>query len=415
VSEWINMNNLLLQYKNEVEKELHEILDYWQRFTQDEKQGGFWGKVDNDNNPDPTAPKAVVLNARILWTFSSAFLHSGKQEYFDMAKKAMQYIIDYFIDKEFGGVYWSVDYKGQMLNGRKQVYGLAFCIYGLSEYYKATDNKLALRYAIDLFEDIEKYSYDEKYGGYLEAFSREWKELDDLRLSAKDDNEKKTMNTHLHIIEAYANLYSVWADERLKQQIIHLLELFEKYMIDPVQHRLHLFFDEQWNVKSSLISFGHDIEAAWLLQECAEVTEHSSYIKYFKNASVAIADKVTKGLDNDGGLWYEYEPATDHLVKEKHSWPQAEAMIGFFNAWQNSGDQNFLHRSVKSWNFIKEHIKDSLKGEWFWGIKEDYSVMQEDKAGFWKCPYHNSRACYEIIQRISTLTKKNIKKTLSDL
>lgn len=401
------MKDKLLQYKKETEQELTEILEYWMKFTPDDLYGGFFGKIDNENNPDITAPKGVVLNARIVWAFSAAFLHSGKDEYFQMAARAAQYIIDHFIDEEYGGVYWSVDHKGQMLNGRKQIYGLAFCIYGLSEYYKATNNKLALRYAINLFEDIEKYSYDETYGGYFEAFTREWKDPGDLRLSAKDDNEKKTMNTHLHIIEAYANLYSIWPDKKLKQRIVHLLDIFKEYIVDPVQLHLRLFFDEKWQIRSSLVSYGHDIEATWLLQECAETVSHDTYIEYFKKISIQMAEKTMEGLDKDGGLWYEYEPSSDHWVKEKHSWPQAEAMVGFFNAWQNSGDIKFLQQSFKTWSFINEYIKDTRKGEWFWGIKEDYLVMNEDKAGFWKCPYHNSRACLEIIQRISAVIKNN--------
>lgn len=393
--------NILPGYHTEVSNELSFILDYWMNNTVDEKQGGFFGKVDNNNIADANAPKGVVLNSRILWAFSAAYLSEKKQPWLDTASRAYKYIVDHFIDRKYGGVYWSVDNKGIMLDGRKQIYGLAFSIYGLTEYYKASGEKIALHLAKDLFEQIEKYSFDEKNGGYFEAFTQGWKLPDDLRLSDKDENEKKTMNTHLHIIEAYTNLYSVWPDKKLQGKIAHLLNVFEQHIIDRNTSHLHLFMDENWNVKSSLISYGHDIEAAWLLLESAELSGNTNYIGHFKELSIKLAAAAAEGLDNDGGLWYEYEPATKHLIKEKHSWPQAEAMVGFYNAYQLTGDEKYLHYSFNSWKFIRQYIKDKNKGEWFWGINGDYSVMQKEKAGFWKCPYHSVRACMEIIRRIN--------------
>ena len=287
-----------------------------------------------------------------------------------MASRAYYYIVDHFIDRKYGGVYWSVDNNGSPLETRKQIYGLAFCIYGLAEYYKASDDRIALHLAKDLFNKIEEYSYDKLKGGYLEAFTQGWKPMDDMRLSEKDDNEKKTMNTHLHIIEAYANLATVCPDRRIKEKIRHLLDVFGKYFIDRETSHLHLFMDENWNVRSSLISYGHDIEAAWLLPESAAVLNDEEIIHWLNELSIKLADAAAEGLDNDGGLWYEYDPATSHLVREKHSWPQAEAMVGFFNAYQLTGNEKYLYYSLNSWEFVKRHIKDNDKGEWFWGVME---------------------------------------------
>lgn len=259
---------------------------------------------------------------------------------------------------------------------------------------------MALHLAKDLVEQIEKNSFDNRGGGYLEAFTQGWKLIADLRLSEKDDNEKKTANTHLHIIEAYANLYMVWPDEKLKESIKHLLDIFEQYMIDPQTAHLNLFMDENWTVKSSLVSYGHDIEAAWLLLDCARVLNNENYIIRFKELSIRLAEAAAEGLDKDGGLWYEYDAEKDHLIKEKHSWPQAEAMIGFLNAYQLTGKERYLEYFINSWEFIKKHIKDNDKGEWFWGVHEDYAVMDKEKAGFWKCPYHSARACMEIYKRV---------------
>ena len=387
--------------RTEIADELSSILEYWILNAVDIKQGGFWGSVDNDNRPDAQACKGVVLNSRILWTFSASYNYEKKQAYLDIASRAYRYIVDHFIDRKYGGVYWSVNNKGEMLNGRKQIYGLAFCIYGLAEYFKATQEDMALHLSQSLFRQVEDNSHDKKEGGYFEAFTQGWKPADDLRLSEKDNNEKKTLNTHLHIIEAYANLYTVWRDDKLLHSIKHLLDMFELHFIDEETSRLHLFMDEHWKSKSTLISYGHEIEAAWLLLECAEITGDKDYINRFQEISARMTDAAAEGLDNDGALWYEYVADADELIREKHSWPQAEAMVGFMNAYQLTGDEKYLQWFNATWEFVKHHIKDHKNGEWFWGVHEDYSIMQKEKAGFWKCPYHNSRACMEILKRTS--------------
>ncbi|MEP6467119.1 MAG: AGE family epimerase/isomerase [Parafilimonas sp.] len=393
--------NFLQNYKNETEAELAAILNYWMKFTVD-KNGGFYGKINNENEADKQAPKGAVMHARILWAFSAAYNFCNDERYIATAKNAFEYIREYFIDKEFGGVFWTVDARGNMLDSKKQIYALAFCIYGLSEYYKASKNEAALALAIDIYNVLEEYSCDAVNKGYFEAFTREWHVADDLRLSEKDANEKKTMNTHLHIIEAYANLYRVQKNEKLCNKIVCLLELFNAHFIDHKTFHLKLFFDEAWNEKPDVISYGHDIEAAWLLQQCAEVIQNELWIKIYKNHAVKIAKEATEGLDKDGGMWYEYEPLQHNLVKQKHWWVQAEAMVGFYNAYQITNDEIFLKHSINSWQFVKTYIKDKKNGEWFWGVNEDYSIMQnQDKAGLWKCPYHNSRACLEIIKRIN--------------
>jgi cellobiose epimerase len=348
-----------------------------------------------------------VLNARILWSFSAAYNLTGNPIYLDFAKRAFEYICTYFIDKKNRGVYWLVDHKGYPLDTKKQVYAQAFNIYALSEYYKATKDSIAIIEAIDLYDVINKYSYDTVNGGYTEAFTVDWEVIDDLRLSDKDANEKKSMNTHLHLLEAFSSLYKIWPYAPVKEKIIALIENFSRHIINPATNHQFLFFNESWHPRSTAISYGHDIETAWLLQEAAEIIEDKDLIKKTKLIAVHISDAVKNGLDKDGGLWYEYEPANDHLIKEKHMWPQAEAMVGFFNAYQNTGEKTYLTNSLNSWNFVQQHIHDKKNGEWFWGVKENYAPMQEDKVGIWKCPYHNSRACIEIIKRINHLQTNN--------
>lgn len=396
------MNELLKNYRHEIHQELENILTYWIKNTVDLRNGGFYGKIDNANKIDEKASKGAVLNSRILWTFSAAYNFTHKPAYLQTAERAFKYLTRYFIDKEFGGVYWTVDYRGNPADTKKQIYALSFAVYGLSEYYYASEDERAKQSAISLYNLIVDRSYDKINGGYIEALTRDWKEINDLRLSARDFNEKKSMNTHLHVLEGFANLYKIWPDETLKQRIAELIHIFLDHIIDKETNHLILFFDEEWNAKSNIISYGHDIEAAWLVQEAAEIIQDEELIEKVKTRSVKVAQAAAKGLDEDGGLWYEKDVSANHLIKEKHWWPQAEAMVGFYNAYQVTADKSFLEMSINSWTFIKQYLLDSKHGEWYWGVKEDYSVMEgEDKAGLWKCPYHNGRACLEILKRIS--------------
>lgn len=397
------MTESIAGYKRDLQIELKNILSFWMKETIDETNGGFYGKIDNSNKVYNESPKGSVLNSRILWAFSSAYKITNDIAYMEIAKRAFNYIRDHFYDNEFGGVYWSVDYKGKPLDTKKQFYALSFAIYGLSEFYKSANNIEAKELGIELYHSIIDHSFDKTNGGYIEALSREWKEIEDLRLSKKDANERKSMNTHLHILEGFANLYLIWPDENLKQRIEELVKIFLSHIIDPGNHHLVLFFDENWRSRSNIISYGHDIEAAWLVQEAAEIIDKKELIQNVKDVSVKLADAAAEGIDKDGGLWYEYEPDNNHLIKEKHSWPQAEAMIGFFNAWQITGDESYLKKSLVSWQFVKEYIIDKKNNEWFWGVKENYEVMDEDKVGIWKCPYHNTRACVELIKRIDKM------------
>lgn len=390
-----------------MQQELQAILEFWMQHTVDEKHSGFVGQIDFLNRTIETAPKGAVLNARILWSFAAAYNVTGNTQYLEYAARAYQYICDYFIDKQYGGVYWTVDYTGKPLDTKKQVYAIAFTVYAFSEYYKAVKAPAIIQQAINLYDTIVKYSYDAVNGGYIEAFCRDWTPITDLRLSEKDANEKKTMNTHLHVLEAFTNLHTVWPYQQLKQKTAELINNFLQHIINPKTNTQHLFMDENWQPKSNMVSYGHDIEAAWLLQEAAEQINDAVLLKKVKATAIAMAAAAAKGLDADGGMWYE-NADPEGLIKEKHMWPQAEAMVGFFNAWQNTGDKLYLQQSEKSWQFVKNYLHDKKNGEWFWGVNEDYAPMQKDKVGLWKCPYHNTRACIEIIKRVNAENTENI-------
>ncbi len=393
------MQKKLAAYQHQLKQELENILSWWMEHTIDQEQGGFYGKIDHNNTIYPQAPKGSVLHARILWAFAAAYRLTGKNDYLQTAQRAFDYLYQHFFDRQYGGTYWTVSYRGNPLDTKKQFYALSFVVYAMSEYALASQSAEAKTIAIDLYKIIVQYSYDHEYGGYTEALSRNWQQMDDIRLSAKDANEQKSMNTHLHVLEAFANLYRAWPDEALKQRIEELVHIFHRHIIDPATHHLQLFFDMDWQSRSGIVSYGHDIEAAWLVPDAASVTGNKILLAQAEQYAIPIVKAAMEGLDTDGGLWYEREQSV--LVRQKHSWPQAEAMIGFFYAWELTGQQQFLQQSMQSWQFVQQHILDTKGGEWVWGIYEDNSVMHtEDKAGLWKCPYHNSRACIEIIQRI---------------
>jgi mannobiose 2-epimerase len=388
-------------FAEEIRAELDQILAYWCRYAVDSEKGGFAGKVDDANNPIPGAAKSAVLNSRILWTFSAAYPLTRMPAHLAMADRAFCYIRDHFTDPVAGGLYWSVDAGGNALDTHKQIYAQSFGIYGMSEYYRATGNEQALALAKEWFKLIEQYSFDAKYGGYIDAFAGNWSLLEDMRLSARDENAAKTMNTHLHVIEGYANMYEVWPDPLLLTRIRELLDIFEEKILNKNSYHLELFFGREWEPGPGVISYGHDIEAGWLLQACAASIADEERIKRAAHNAIRITDAAMEGLDDDGGLWYEMKVNESRLVKEKHWWPQAEALVGLCNAWQISGAGRYLEAMLKNWRFTKRYICDPEKGEWHWGVKEDHSIMEEqDKIGFWKCPYHNSRACIELIRRL---------------
>lgn len=252
--------------KQEMEEELvSNILPFWINRMTDEVNGGFYGRITGREEVKPEAEKGAILNARILWTFSAAYRLLRRPEYLETATRAKRTLIDRFYDNEFGGVYWSLDYKGNPLDTKKQIYALGFAIYGLSEYARATGDDEALAYAIRLFETIEEHSFDPVKNGYCEALTREWGEIADMRLSAKDENERKTMNTHLHILEPYTNLFRIWKDARLEKQLRNLIGLFTERILNIKTGHLELFFNDDWVSKYRIVSYGHDIEASWLI------------------------------------------------------------------------------------------------------------------------------------------------------
>ena len=389
--------------RNEVQEELvNNILPFWIDRMTDREHGGFYGQITGQDVLMPEADKGAVLNTRLLWTFSAAYRVLKKPEYLEAATRAKRYLIEHFYDPQYGGIYWSVDYQGRPLDTKKQIYAIGFAIYGFSEYARATGDAEALDYAIRLFETIEAHSYDARLNGYCEALTREWGPLADVRLSDKDENERLTMNTHLHILEPYANLYRVWKDERLERQLRNLIHIFMEKILNPKTGHLELFFNDNWVSKYRIISYGHDIEASWLLHEAAIVLGDKELLAKMEPLVEYIAAAAGEGIMPDGSMIYEHFPARKHTDTDRHWWVQAESVVGHVNLYQYFDDGVALLKAYRCWEFIKQHIIDRQHGEWYWSMHADGSGLTDgDKAGFWKCPYHNSRMCLELIERLA--------------
>jgi len=386
----------------ELEAELKDnILGFWLKHSLDQKHGGFLGQVNRDLTVVADAPKSLVLNTRLLWTFSYAYRKYGDASYLAAAKIAYDYLNKFFIDRANGGLYWMLRADGSPLEGKKQIYGQAFAVYAYSEYYRATENTEALETAIQIFQLIEQYGYDPIHGGYIEALSEEWHETDDFSLSDKDLNEKKSMNTHLHVMEAYTNLYRVWQSTELQKQLASLIKITIEHIVDKDTGHFKLFFDESWQSQSKHISYGHDIEGSWLLVEAAEVLGDKELLEAAKAVAIKMADAVlANGYDEDGGLFNEAD-GSSIIDDHKDWWPQAEAMVGFYNAYQLTGTKAYLDAALRSWRFIQHSIIDHTYGEWYWSAQRDGSPSDNvQKISAWKCPYHNSRACFELLERL---------------
>ena len=415
------MKSELTKYRQIFGDELHNnILSYWKKYGVEKDGNGFYGAVDLDNNPVPASNKTSVLNARILWTFAAAARRFPGKGYEEMAHKAYRVISEDFADREYEGYYMELDSGNKVANDIKHTYAQAFVIYSLSQYYEFNPAKEVINKIQEFFYFLDRKTKDPHHPGYLESFTREWELYEENRMA--DNNEPKSMNTHLHVLEAYAAVYKVWKDELVKKRLTELLELFIQKIIREDGH-LGIFFTEDFSETESskaICSFGHDIEASWLLWEAAEILNDPQILKTIKPLLLRMAEAVWReGVDRDGGLFLESTRHGSHVRTNKHWWLQAENLVGFMNAYQLSGEPKYWDTVKLAWDFIDSHVIDHKGGEWFTKVNrlgEPYLTEPEDdpspyyrndwKIDPWKCPYHNGRAMMELFDRLSLLIKQ---------
>jgi len=392
------------RFSREVTEELHQILEWWTRRMTDEESGGFHGRIDGHDRLHPEADRGVILNARLVWTFAAAARQTGRANYRAAAERAYRYFIAYFVDEEHGGVYWSVDRDGRVTDDNKQIYAQAFAIYALAEYHDLTRDPKAAELAETVFQLIEAHSVDRGKGGYRNVFYRDWRPHADQRLSDKDEDQSKIMNTHLHVMEAYTNLQRVLPRPATKKALRSvLLLILDKFCARRPRH-LYLFFNDDWEPTSEERSFGHDIECAWLLREAAEVLgDHELFARVDTVARELTDAALAGGHSPTGGLIENTDhsgmiPATDKIW-----WVQAEAIVGLIDAdTYNEEKGTYWSQALDIWSFIRTHVIDHEGGEWHWMLDADNVPVRdaEDKAGPWKAPYHNGRMCLEVMRRL---------------
>ena len=395
-------------YRQRIESDLRQnILPFWIEQVFDQGSASFHGALSNDLVIDPTVERGALLTSRILWTYSAAYRQHPEPAYLEMAEHAYADLMTRYCDVAHGGFIWSIAADGSVLRDRKQVYGQAFAIYALSEYHVASGHQEALDQAIAVFRRIEAHAREPRYGGYLEAFDRAWQPIADMRLSAVDQNTPKSQNTLLHIMEAYTNLLQIWPDAELRRALAELVEVMLSRVVNAETGHLGLFFSNDWTPLSERISFGHDIEAAWLLTSAGEALGDPVLLARIRALAVKIAYvTLAEGTDKDGALFYEGSP-TGITNSDKEWWPQAEAVIGFLNAFQISGEERFLSAALHTWDFIDAHLVDHLQGEWFRGVNREGALLADTlKVSFWKCPYHNGRMGIEAVRRLGEVAAK---------
>ncbi len=389
--------NSIASLQDSLQIELKNILSYWEDNTIDNLHGGFIGHIDYPDIKQHKMNKGIILNSRILWSFSAAANHYKNDKYAAICKRSYNYLKQYFNDEIFGGVFWEVDYLGTPTNKRKQVYAQAFTIYALSEYYLFSKDEEVKNWAITLFNLIEEKSFDRKDNGYIEAFAKNWDAIEDMRLSEKDENYAKTMNTHLHILEAYTTFYKIHPEKQVKNALINLITLFTDKFLSKDFH-FHLFFDEKWTLKSSVYSYGHDVETAWLLIEAAKIINEPLLLSKIEQIAVKVVDRfIEVAIDEQAGTKNCIDLTTGIVDTDRHWWPQAEAMVGIFYVYKITGDEKYHELVLRIWDFIDKNVIDHTHGEWLGVIdKNGNHDPKNEKVGMWKCPYHNSRACIQI-------------------
>lgn len=372
------------------------ILPFWMNLRDDE-HGGYYGLMDFDLQVDKTAEKGCILNSRILWFFAQAALATGRQDLKDHARHAYLFLKDHCLDREYGGVYWSLTYDGQPLDTTKHTYNQAFAIYALASYYRLTGETEALEAARQLFEIIESRCTDAE--GYLEAFTRDWQPESNEKLSENGVLAAKTMNTLLHVFEGYAGLYEAAPDEKVGQAMRRILGIYADKVYAPDLHRQLVFFDEHYHSIIDLYSYGHDIESSWLIDWGCALLGDAGLSARIAAINSDLAQAILHKAYRGHSVINECERGKDDLTRVW--WVQAEAVLGFVNEYQKSGRTEYAAAAADVWHYITEHVVDHRPGgEWFWCL--DDNAQPSDRRPIvepWKCPYHNGRMCLELMRR----------------
>lgn len=373
------------------------LIPFWEGLK-DKEYGGYYGYMNYDREIVKNYEKGCILNSRILWFFSNSYLLLKEEHLREAADHAYNFMQEYCVDREYGGMYWSVSYDGKPVDSTKHTYNQAFAIYALSSYYDATGNMDALSLARELQNIIEEHCTDEY--GYLEAFTRDFQPESNEKLSENGVMAEKTMNTLLHVFEAYTEFYRVTKDKRTADRLRFMMDIFDKNVYNRNLGRQEVFFDRTWNTLIDLYSYGHDIETAWLIDRGLEVLGDFIYTEKLSPVTRQITENIYQRAYRDHSLMNEAENGVDDTTRVW--WVQAEAVVGFLNGWQKKPKESkYLDAAMDIWEYIKEYLIDKRPdSEWFWCVDKDRNSVEKPIVEPWKCPYHNGRMCLEVIKRL---------------
>lgn len=381
---------------SEIRRELTEgIIPFW-RGLRDDERGGYIGQVEFDLTRRPEAERGCILNSRILWFFSEAYLLLKEPALLREADHAYEMLCR-MLDQERGGVYWSLHADGTVADGTKHTYNQGFAIYALSAYFRAGGNRAALELARGLFRLVEEKCFDGE--GYLEAFSAGWKPAGNDKLSENGVEAGRTMNTLLHVLEGYTGLYEAGKDPEVRERLLWIMNTWAEKIYNPERCRQEVFFDLQYHSLIDLHSFGHDIETSWLADHTLEVLGDRVLTEKLRPMLLSMAEHTLQAAYTAGN-GFANEGENSRVDTTRVWWVQAEALLGFLNAWQHTGQQRYLDAVRSQWEYIKEKMIDPREGsEWFWSVKEDGTPIEKPIVEPWKCPYHNGRMCIEVLRR----------------
>lgn len=383
------LNEIITEFK-------YHVIPFWENMK-DDQYGGFYGMLNYDLSLNENAEKGCILNSRILWFFSNAYLRFDNKEYLDYAKHAYDFLKDRCIDKKNGGVYWSLEYDGKVKDDNKHTYNQAFAIYALSSFYEATCDERALELAMNLYKLIETKCKDDK--GYLECFTVDFIPAGNDKLSENGVEAKRTMNTLLHVLESYTELYKVSKIEEVKKNIESILDIFADNVYDDNQKKLKVFFDEEYKSLIDLYSYGHDIEAAWLIDRAIEVIDSKKYGEIFTPITRSLREHIYEEAFDGSSL--ATEKCKGVVEENRVWWVQAEAIVGFYSGYEEDNSNIKFKKAIKAiWEYIKNYLIDKRIGsEWFWETDLLGNPVNKPIVEPWKCPYHTGRMCFELIRR----------------
>ncbi|MCL2286629.1 MAG: AGE family epimerase/isomerase [Firmicutes bacterium] len=378
------------------------LMKWWAENTVDEKNGGFYGAVKYDNSPDETADRFIVLNARLIWTYSACYETTGNEKYKELAERAYRYVTTYFYDEKYGGFYTWVNYKGEPVATHKFTYGNAFAVYGLSEYARVFNCGEAKKLAQETVKLLDDNMWDAQYGGYHETASRQWHYTPNVTMLISDTRVQKTMNTHLHMVEAYTNLLRIDDSKKLRSRVRELLYLIMNKILNRDNWHFYLFQARDWTPITPDLTLGHDIEGSWLLYETAEILGEPEALEDTRKVAVNMARAAyDDGIAPNGGMHTEYHPRERRYSANFSWWEQNEAVVGFLNAYQLTKEEKFLDAALAALECIDKYFIDRSLGGWYAWVNDDGTPQNHrNKSDGYTCPYHNARMSIEIIKRL---------------